>query len=279
MRRNAEGGAHPRRLYHQPADGQERPFSGRGGGYFPQGAGSVVHLPDRADLGAKRRIMEVYLNVAETGIGTYGVEAGGAALFRHFRPARFRGYRRPGWRRALPLPKGNARSRNPGGWLARHGKYHFETDRAWWGRDGLGRLRLRLKHGGKIIRTRFGEHFARSWVGSFLMRRRIFGPRVPDRHRPQYSFRCGRGYLWLDIRLDGPDCRRRAQSVGRPCPPAGMGGKRSGQAPGEQPVHLRPEKARPSWPRSPMPGCLLVAIGAILYETLRPPRRTSAGGR
>ena len=31
----------------------------------------------------KRRIMEVYLNVAETGIGTYGVEAGARRYFRH----------------------------------------------------------------------------------------------------------------------------------------------------------------------------------------------------
>ena len=31
----------------------------------------------------KRRIMEVYLNVAETGIGTYGAEAGARRYFRH----------------------------------------------------------------------------------------------------------------------------------------------------------------------------------------------------
>ncbi len=31
----------------------------------------------------KRQIMEVYLNVAETGIGTYGVEAGSRRYFRH----------------------------------------------------------------------------------------------------------------------------------------------------------------------------------------------------
>jgi monofunctional biosynthetic peptidoglycan transglycosylase len=31
----------------------------------------------------KRRIMEVYLNVAETGIGTYGVEAGAQRYYRH----------------------------------------------------------------------------------------------------------------------------------------------------------------------------------------------------
>ena len=31
----------------------------------------------------KRRIIEVYLNVAETGIGTYGVEAGAQRYFNH----------------------------------------------------------------------------------------------------------------------------------------------------------------------------------------------------
>ncbi|HEX2814293.1 MAG TPA: monofunctional biosynthetic peptidoglycan transglycosylase [Sphingopyxis sp.] len=32
---------------------------------------------------SKRRIMEVYLNVAETGLGTYGVEAGAQRYFKH----------------------------------------------------------------------------------------------------------------------------------------------------------------------------------------------------
>lgn len=34
-------------------------------------------------LWGKRRIMEVYLNIAETGIGTYGVEAGAQRYFNH----------------------------------------------------------------------------------------------------------------------------------------------------------------------------------------------------
>ena len=34
-------------------------------------------------LWGKRRIMEVYLNVAETGIGTYGVEAAAIRYFNH----------------------------------------------------------------------------------------------------------------------------------------------------------------------------------------------------
>ena len=35
------------------------------------------------NLWSKRRIMEVYLNVAETGIGTYGVEAGAQRYYKH----------------------------------------------------------------------------------------------------------------------------------------------------------------------------------------------------
>jgi monofunctional biosynthetic peptidoglycan transglycosylase len=35
------------------------------------------------NIWGKRRIMEVYLNVAETGIGTYGVEAGAQRYYRH----------------------------------------------------------------------------------------------------------------------------------------------------------------------------------------------------
>ena len=42
------------------------------------------HSVDRPGLvWGKRRIMEVYLNVAETGIGTYGAEAGAQRYFGH----------------------------------------------------------------------------------------------------------------------------------------------------------------------------------------------------
>ncbi len=67
----------------------------------------------------KRRIMEVYLNVAETGIGTYGVEAGaqryfskGAAQLSPSEAARMIV--------ALPLPKQRSVV-SPSGWLRRHG--------------------------------------------------------------------------------------------------------------------------------------------------------------
>nr|WP_097064605.1 monofunctional biosynthetic peptidoglycan transglycosylase [Sphingomonas guangdongensis] len=57
-------------------------FLFQGGGYVRKGAEAYFTLLIEA-LWSKRRIMEVYLNVAETGIGTYGVEAGARRYFRH----------------------------------------------------------------------------------------------------------------------------------------------------------------------------------------------------
>ncbi|WP_018075989.1 monofunctional biosynthetic peptidoglycan transglycosylase [Novosphingobium nitrogenifigens] len=50
-------------------------FLWQGGGYFRKGLEAWYTVLIEAVWG-KRRIMEVYLNLAETGIGTYGVEAG-----------------------------------------------------------------------------------------------------------------------------------------------------------------------------------------------------------
>ena len=50
-------------------------FLWQGGGYFRKGLEAWFTVLIEQIWG-KRRIMEVYLNVAETGIGTYGVEAG-----------------------------------------------------------------------------------------------------------------------------------------------------------------------------------------------------------
>lgn len=57
-------------------------FLWQGGGYFRKALEAWFTLLIEA-LWGKRRIMEVYLNVAETGIGTYGVEAGAQRYFRH----------------------------------------------------------------------------------------------------------------------------------------------------------------------------------------------------
>ena len=57
-------------------------FLWQGGGYFRKGLEAWFTLLIET-LWDKRRIMEVYLNVAETGIGTYGVNAGAQRYFDH----------------------------------------------------------------------------------------------------------------------------------------------------------------------------------------------------
>ena len=57
-------------------------FLWQGGGYFRKGLEAWFTFLIE-NIWGKRRIMEVYLNVAETGIGTYGVEAGAQRYFRH----------------------------------------------------------------------------------------------------------------------------------------------------------------------------------------------------
>lgn len=57
-------------------------FLWQGGGYFRKGLEAWFTMLIEATW-PKRRIMEVYLNVAETGIGTYGVNAGARRYFHH----------------------------------------------------------------------------------------------------------------------------------------------------------------------------------------------------
>ncbi len=57
-------------------------FLWNGGGYVRKGAEAWFTVLIE-HLWGKRRIMEVYLNVAETGIGTYGVNAGSERYFGH----------------------------------------------------------------------------------------------------------------------------------------------------------------------------------------------------
>jgi monofunctional biosynthetic peptidoglycan transglycosylase len=82
MRRNARGGSVIRGGSTISQQTAKNAFLWQGGGYFRKGLEAwftflIEHLWD------KRRIMEVYLNVAETGIGTYGVEAGAQRYFGH----------------------------------------------------------------------------------------------------------------------------------------------------------------------------------------------------
>ena len=93
-------------------------FLWQGGGYFRKGLEAWFTFWIEAVWG-KHRIMEVYLNVAETGIGTYGAEAGAQRYFRKS-AASLSELEAARMAAALPLPKKRAVS-NPGGWLRRHG--------------------------------------------------------------------------------------------------------------------------------------------------------------
>ncbi|MEZ5709631.1 MAG: monofunctional biosynthetic peptidoglycan transglycosylase [Blastomonas sp.] len=117
MRRNASGG----RIRGGSTISQQTAknvFLWQGGGYFRKGLEAWFTLLIETIWG-KRRIMEVYLNVAETGIGTYGAEAGSqryfgksAASLSRIEAARMAA--------ALPLPKQRA-VKNPGGFTRRYG--------------------------------------------------------------------------------------------------------------------------------------------------------------
>jgi monofunctional biosynthetic peptidoglycan transglycosylase len=93
-------------------------FLWQGGGYFRKGLEAWFTLLIEQIWG-KRRIMEVYLNVAETGIGTYGVEAGSQRYFRHS-AARLSRSEAARIAAALPQPKERAVV-SPSGFTRRYG--------------------------------------------------------------------------------------------------------------------------------------------------------------
>lgn len=93
-------------------------FLWQGGGYFRKGLEAWFTLLIE-NIWGKRRIMEVYLNIAETGIGTYGANAGSMRYFGHdarqmtpVEAARIAA--------VLPLPK-KRDAVSPGGFVRRHG--------------------------------------------------------------------------------------------------------------------------------------------------------------
>jgi len=117
MRRNAAGG----RIRGGSTISQQTAknvFLWQGGGYFRKGLEAYFTVLIEYIWG-KRRIMEVYLNVAETGIGTYGAEAGAQRYFGKS-AANLTGLEAARMAAALPLPKERS-VKNPSGWLARHG--------------------------------------------------------------------------------------------------------------------------------------------------------------
>jgi monofunctional biosynthetic peptidoglycan transglycosylase len=82
MRRNARGGSVIRGGSTISQQTAKNAFLWQGGGYFRKGLEAWFTLLIE-NIWGKRRIMEVYLNVAETGIGTYGANAGAQRYFGH----------------------------------------------------------------------------------------------------------------------------------------------------------------------------------------------------
>jgi monofunctional biosynthetic peptidoglycan transglycosylase len=93
-------------------------FLWQGGGWFRKGLETGFTFLIET-FWTKRRIIEVYLNVAETGIGTYGVEAGAQRYFNHS-AARLSADEASRMAAALPSPKTRAVV-SPGGFTRRYG--------------------------------------------------------------------------------------------------------------------------------------------------------------
>jgi monofunctional biosynthetic peptidoglycan transglycosylase len=90
-------------------------FLWQGGGWFRKALETYFTVLIEL-LWGKNRIMEVYLNVAETGIGTYGVEAGAQRYFGHD-ASRLSDIEAARMIAVFPAP----RTRDPsGGWTARY---------------------------------------------------------------------------------------------------------------------------------------------------------------
>ena len=132
IRRNREGG----RIRGGSTISQQTAknvFLWQGGGYFRKGLEAWFTFLIE-NIWGKRRIMEVYLNVAETGIGTYGAEAGAQRYFDKS-AANLAPIEAARMAAALPLPKERSVV-TPGGWLRRHGNT-ISARIGVVGRDGL----------------------------------------------------------------------------------------------------------------------------------------------
>ena len=108
-------------------------FLWQGGGYFRKGLEAWFTLLIEQTW-SKRRIMEVYLNVAETGIGTYGVNAGAQRYFGHDADAMSR-TEAARMAAVLPLPKARG-AIAPKGFTRRYGNT-IATRIGTVARDGL----------------------------------------------------------------------------------------------------------------------------------------------
>jgi len=132
MKRNASGG----RIRGGSTISQQtakNAFLWQGGGYFRKGLEAWFTLL-MENLWPKRRIMEVYLNLAETGIGTYGVNAGSQRYFDHDASAMSR-TEAARIAAVLPLPKKRG-AVAPKGFTRRYGN-SISSRIAIVARDGL----------------------------------------------------------------------------------------------------------------------------------------------
>ena len=118
FRRNMAGGSVLRGGSTISQQTAKNAFLWQGGGFFRKGLEAWFTLLIET-MWSKRRIMEVYLNVAETGIGTYGAEAGAQRYFGHS-AARLSRQEAARIAAVLPLPKRRA-AIDPGGFTRRYG--------------------------------------------------------------------------------------------------------------------------------------------------------------
>ncbi|RXD07203.1 monofunctional biosynthetic peptidoglycan transglycosylase [Sphingomonas sp. UV9] len=93
-------------------------FLFQGGGYLRKAFEAYFTVLIEA-LWPKRRIMEVYLNIAETGIGTYGANAGAIRYFNHD-ASKLSPTEAGRIAAVLPLPKKRA-AIDPRGFVRKHG--------------------------------------------------------------------------------------------------------------------------------------------------------------
>ena len=93
-------------------------FLFQGGGYARKAVEAYFTVLVET-LWGKRRIMEVYLNIAETGIGTYGVDAAAQRYFGHD-ASHLTATEAGRIAAVLPLPKKRA-AIDPHGFVRRHG--------------------------------------------------------------------------------------------------------------------------------------------------------------
>jgi monofunctional biosynthetic peptidoglycan transglycosylase len=135
MRRNARGGSVIRGGSTISQQTAKNVFLWQGGGYFRKGLEGWFTLLIE-NMWGKRRIMEVYLNVAETGIGTYGVNAGAQRYFNHESSAMSR-VEAARIAAVLPLPKKRGATA-PKGFTRRYGNA-IAARIGVVGRDGLDR--------------------------------------------------------------------------------------------------------------------------------------------